>query len=63
MSKQPPSAPTASEIGPCPTIIQIVGRPGTGSLTRTIANMKEKIKILSLLGCNCQNNLTLAVNC
>ena len=30
MSKQPPPAPTASTIGPCPTIIQIVGRPGTG---------------------------------
>ena len=37
MSKQPPSAPTASAIGPCSTIIQIVGRPGTGSLPRTIA--------------------------
>ena len=32
MSKQPPPAPTASKIGPCPTVIQIVGRPGTGSL-------------------------------
>ena len=37
MSIQPPPAPTASAIGPCPTIIQIVGRPGTGSLPRTIA--------------------------
>ena len=37
MSKQPPPAPTASTVGPCPTIIQIVGRPGTGSLPRTIA--------------------------
>ena len=37
MSKQPPPAPTASTIGPCPIIIQIVGRPGTGSLPRTIA--------------------------
>ena len=36
MSKQPPTAPTASAIGPCPTIIRIVGRPGTGSLPRTI---------------------------
>ena len=27
MSKQPPPVPTASAIGPCPTIIQIVGRP------------------------------------
>ena len=37
MSKQPPPAPTASAIGPCPTIIQIVGRPSTGSLPSTIA--------------------------
>ena len=37
MSKQPPPAPTASAVGPCPTVIQIVGRPGTGSLTSTIA--------------------------
>ena len=35
MSKQPPPAPTASAVGPCPTVIQIVGRPGTGSLTST----------------------------
>ena len=35
MSKQP--APTASAVGPCPTVIQIVGRPGTGSLPSTIA--------------------------
>ena len=37
MSKQPPPAPTASTIGPCPTVIQIVGRPGTVSLPRTMA--------------------------
>ena len=37
MSKQPPPAPTASAVGPCPTIIQIVGRPGTARLHRTIA--------------------------
>ena len=37
MSKQPPPAPTANAVGPCPTITQIVGRPGTGSLPRTIA--------------------------
>ena len=36
MAKRPPPAPTASAIGPCPTII-LVGRPGTGSLLRTIA--------------------------
>ena len=27
MSKPPPPAPTASAIGPCPTVIEIVGRP------------------------------------
>ena len=32
-----PPAPTASTIGPCPTVIKIVGRPGTGSLPSTIA--------------------------
>ena len=37
MSKQSPPAPTASAVGPCPTVIQIVGRPGTGSLPSTIA--------------------------
>ena len=37
MSKQHPSAPIASTIGPCPTVIQIVGRPGTGSFSSTIA--------------------------
>ena len=37
MSKQPPSAPTASAVGPCPTVIEIVGRLGTGNLPSTIA--------------------------
>ena len=37
MSKQSPPAPTANIVGPCPTTIQIVGRPGTGSLPSTIA--------------------------
>ena len=40
MSKQPPPAPTASAVGPCPTVIQIVGRPlvyyhDTSQLCRT----------------------------
>ena len=38
MSKQPPPAPTASAVGPCPTVIQIVGRPGTRGLPRAIAH-------------------------
>ena len=29
MSNQPPPAPTASAVGLCPTVIQIVVRPGT----------------------------------
>ena len=37
MSIQPPPAPTVSAVGPCPTVIQIVGRPGTGSLPSTFA--------------------------
>ena len=60
MSKQPPPAPTASAIGPCPTITQIVERPGTGSLPRTIAptdhpllrkNAKCLANFLWLVGC------------
>ena len=42
MSKQPPPAPTASAEGPCPTIIRIVGRPGTGSLPSTIVAPGKK---------------------
>ena len=34
MSKLSPPAPTASAIGPFPTIIKIVGRPGTRSFTQ-----------------------------
>ena len=37
MSEQPPPAPTASAVGPGPTVIQIVGRLGTGNLPRAIA--------------------------
>ena len=37
LSKQPPPAPTASAVGPCPTVFKIVGRPGTGSLPSTFA--------------------------
>ena len=32
-----PPAPTARAVDPCPTIIQIVGRPGTERLPRAIA--------------------------
>ena len=32
-----PTTPTTSAVGPCPTVIQIVGRPGTESLPSTIA--------------------------
>ena len=32
-----PPAPTTSAAGPCPTVIQIVGRPGTGKLPRAVA--------------------------
>ena len=37
MYKQPPPAPTASAVDPCPTVTQIVGRPSNGSLPSTIA--------------------------
>ena len=31
-----PTRTSASAVGPCPTVIRIVGRPGTGSLLSTI---------------------------
>ena len=46
-------APTASAIGPCPTVIKIVGRPGTGSLPSTkkpINNELNDLKIIICLG-------------
>ena len=46
MSKQPPPAPTASAVGPCPTVIKIVGRPGTGSLPSTFAPPDQTHKVL-----------------
>ena len=49
MSKQPPPAPTASAVGPCPTIIQIVGRPGTGSLSSTIAQPDHPLCNIGIL--------------
>ena len=52
MSKQPPPAPTVSAVGPCPTVIQIVGRPGTGSLPSTIAppdHPTSKRRLMALL--------------
>ena len=48
MSKQRPPAPTASAVGPCPTIIQIVGRPGNGSLPSTIAPPDHPCHLKSL---------------
>ena len=50
MSKPPPPAPTASAIGPCPTIIKIVGRPGTGSSPSTIAPPNHPLEWLEQLG-------------
>ena len=64
MSKQPPPALTASAVGPCSTVIQIVGRPGTGSLPSTIAppdhpTRSRKLVIMQLHLCSgCTNNFT-----
>ena len=51
MSKQPPPAPTASAVGPCPTVIQSVGRPGTGSLPSTIAPPDHPSRLWCLYWC------------
>ena len=44
MSKQPSPAPTSSAVDPCPTVIQIVGRPDTGRLPSTIAPPDHPLK-------------------
>ena len=49
MSKQPPPAPTASALGPCCTAIQIVRRPGTESLPKTIAPPDHPHDVLVLI--------------
>ena len=53
MSKPPPPAPTASAIGPCPTVIKIVGRPGTGSLPRTIAPPDHPLHLCDVMLLTC----------
>ena len=45
MSKQPPTA--ASAVGPCPTVIQIVGRPRTRSLPNTIAQPDHPLDLVT----------------
>ena len=40
MSKPPPPAPTASAIGPCPTVIQVVGRPRHWKFTQHHRNTR-----------------------
>ena len=50
MSKQPQPSPTPSALGPCTTIIPIVGHPGTGSLPRNIAPPDYPSRWLVVLG-------------
>ena len=61
MSKQPPPAPTASAVDPCPTVIKIVGRPSTGSLPSTFAppdHPHRFEKIQHVLGMNFKQHMT-----
>ena len=37
VSNQPPPAPAAGAVGPCPAVVRVVGRPGAGGLPGTIA--------------------------
>ena len=52
MSKQPPPAPTARAVGPCPTVIKIVGRPGTGSLPSTFAPPDHPLQVQDTPTCD-----------
>ena len=52
MSKQPPPAPPASTIDPCPLTIRIVGRPGTETLPRTTATPDNTQKVSEIIPCS-----------
>ena len=41
-----PTPPTASAIGPCPTIIQIVGRPRPGRVAQSVGHLTRKSGVL-----------------
>ena len=45
MSKPPPPAPTASAIGPYPTVIKIVGRPGIDNKEWVLEIMETGIEL------------------
>ena len=53
MSKQPLLAPTASAVGPCLTLSKLVGRPGPGSLSRTIAPPVISFSKMTEMHINC----------
>ena len=70
VSKQPPPAPTASAVGPCPTVIKPVGRPGTGMFPSTIAppdhprileTITVQFKTDNIQPCNFITNLTTTI--
>ena len=44
MSKQPPPAPTASTVGPCPTIIQICRTPRQWKFTRKVGRVGAGVR-------------------
>ena len=58
MSKQPPPAPTASAVGPCPTVTQIVERAGTGSLPSTRYEQEHRMRMSTLLQLLLENSIS-----
>ena len=56
-SKNVQTIPTASAVGACPTIIQIVGRPGTGSLPSTITLTDHPAGGLKLISRNINSTM------
>ena len=50
MSKQPPPAPTVSAVGPCSSLIQIVGRPSTGGPGRVAQSVGHLTRKSGVLG-------------
>ena len=63
MSKQPPPAPTASTVGPCPTLIQISRTPWHWKFTQHHRTTRPPLcKLEVWFEVNCQTENTMLVS-
>ena len=53
MSKQPPPAPTASTIGPCPTVFQVSRTPRLWDISKGLKNKFEIAAVIRATEVHC----------